>query len=329
MTQTTNSNQSQRTDEKTHPHREKSLFWEKFQVIATAVLSLALLALNVQQYSTSEDRQDHEVLSAYLDQLTQLQLDDQFTDNLPDEKAKQLANAATLNTFRRLDGGWLQHRSDKHGKHKGQILKFLYTAGLIGQCDFDISKLALQNCEDAILSLEGAQLDKAKFELSIPLYNIDLTGASLTEVMFKEIDLTEAKLSRTTLTDANLEGAILTSAEIDHAELIGANLSDSKLSNAQLMHSKLDSSNLREANLAKANLSEARLVNANLQGADLTEAILENVDLRNVDLTKVKSLNNAVFKGAEYNYSTDFPEGFDPDSHGMKLCARPIEQECQ
>ena len=53
-------------------------------------------------------------------------------------------------------------------------------------------------------------------------------------------------------------------------------------------------------------INDSNLSDANLNGAKLKEANIKNVNLKNTDL-----------RGAEYDESTLFPEGFDPKKRGM------------
>ncbi len=98
-------------------------------------------------------------------------------------------------------------------------------------------------------------------------------------------------------------------------------LSDINLSNANLIMANLSGANLSGANLTGANLAGANLTNAdltyaNLYNADLTGANLSGANLSDANLTGAK-LTYANLTGARYNNDTKFPNGFNPDDHGM------------
>ena len=65
------------------------------------------------------------------------------------------------------------------------------------------------------------------------------------------------------------------------------------------------------------------LVELNLRGTDLRRADLRKADLRGTDLKGADlhyaKLGSVDFRGAAYNKSTKFPEGFDPDKEEMML----------
>jgi uncharacterized protein YjbI with pentapeptide repeats len=172
---------------------DKSIL-ELMQIVFTGAIPALLAFLSYQQGQIAEAKKQHETISTYLAQMTQLQLDRQLLENLPKEEPKSIASATTLNTLRQLDG-----------EPKGQLLRFLYTAGLTGQCKFNLATLQISEpCQDTILVLRGAKLDEITFEPPAPLLQgIDLTGVSLVKADMPKVDLTKANL-----TDADLRGAI-------------------------------------------------------------------------------------------------------------------------
>lgn len=307
--------------------------WSRFQVVEKIAIPLTIAVLGTifsfvqwqvdvtrgereqklayerqeQEQLTTLDNQRHQILSGYLDQMTRLLLvensgeaDPSIILKLSDE-AKPIARARTLSTLRQLDG-----------ERKGQLLKFLYEAGLIGgQCQLNPKTLNAENCQPSALDLDGARLDETVFERPIPLPGVDLTEAFLPKAKLPEIDLTRAEMQKANLNGANLEKAILFEAQMENIRLVEAILVDANLSTA----------NLTGAVLEKANLQGARLADAKLSGADLTGANLDNADLQGANLigtnlTEV-SLQGINLKGAIYNDSTEFPKGFDPTGKGM------------
>ena len=114
-------------------------------------------------------------------------------------------------------------------------------------------------------------------------------------------DLSEIHLRVANLHGADLRVANLLGADLQKSDLIEVNLEGANLREAKLYEAKLEGANLREANLQRANLR-----GANLQGADLQLANLKGADLYGAKL-----------KRAKYDNETQFPEGFNPEGHGM------------
>lgn len=308
---------------------EKTLL-ELLQITAAIVASVAIpIVLNMisyQQERTKDDNQRHEILSNYLDQMTQLLLEkDKELDN-PSlrAEAQKFARARTLNTLRQLDG-----------ERKGQLLKFLYEAGLIGEyCQINRKTLELIRCEtsDLQIDLEGARLNGTVFEPPVPLQRIDLTGALLSKAGLQGIYLAKAEMRDATLTGADLTKAVLTEAQMEGADLTEVKLVGAILPRANLIKVRLESADLRGANLEaaqlmgaeiqKAKLSKTNLTKANFKGANLEKADLSNADLQGADLSDADltgtNLQGANLKGALYDKTTKFSEEFDPVSEGMR-----------
>ena len=94
----------------------------------------------------------------------------------------------------------------------------------------------------------------------------------------------------------SLRGAMLEGANLDFKSMAGFDLSGANLSRADLGSANLTGASLAGADLSEANLSGAYLWRADLSGANLSEANLA---------------------GAAYDEKTVFPDGFDPEEHGM------------
>ncbi|MCC5600090.1 pentapeptide repeat-containing protein [Nostoc favosum] len=99
------------------------------------------------------------------------------------------------------------------------------------------------------------------------LAGLNLSGASLLQVM-----LTGVNLEQTNLSNAELIGANLAGANLQQANLAGANLQQANLAGANLQQANLTGANLQQANLTGANLNSANLTNACLFDAILAEA---------------------------------------------------------
>lgn len=255
-----------------------------------------------QEQEIATDNQHHEILTDYLDDMTELMLDEDLGQTSSNQQAGLIASARTQNTLRQLDG-----------KRKGQLLKFLHEANLVGhQCQTDVRTLQAIDCRKAIVNLEGAKLENIAIESPIRLQGIDLTKALLAEANLPRIDLTKAEMQEVDLHDANLSGALLTDSQVERANLEGITLVD-----AVLPRANFSSTDLRNADLRGADLRQAILSNARLQGAKLSNTNLQEANLGGADLTGA-NLEGADLKGAKYNTATKFPEGFDPDGQGMK-----------
>ncbi|HLP87975.1 MAG TPA: pentapeptide repeat-containing protein [Nostocaceae cyanobacterium] len=105
------------------------------------------------------------------------------------------------------------------------------------------------------------------------LAGLNLSGASLLQVM-----LAEANLESINLSEAELIGANLTGTNLQKANLIGANLTGANLTGANLQKANLTGANLTSANLTSANLTDANLNSVNLTQACLFESILDEDD---------------------------------------------------
>ncbi len=126
------------------------------------------------------------------------------------------------------------------------------------------------------------------------------------------------------LTGINLSGASLSNVMWNGANLQGVNLSDTELIGANLVNTNLQQANLQRANLSNANLSGANLqrvslTNANLTNANLTNANLTGVNLNSVNLTQT-CLFGAILDDADKEFAAingallspnDFPSVID------------------
>ena len=110
-------------------------------------------------------------------------------------------------------------------------------------------------------------LHKSAFASRIKsLAGLNLSGASLLQLM-----LTGVNLEQTNLSNAELIGANLAGANLQQANLAGANLTGANLRGANLQQANLTGANLQQANLTDANLNSANLTNACLFDAILAE----------------------------------------------------------
>jgi uncharacterized protein YjbI with pentapeptide repeats len=160
------------------------------------------------------DRAREDALQRYLDRMSELILDKNLRESnrddasfrvgsislLPGDAVRATARARTFTVLRSLDGN-----------RKGEVVRFLYEADLIGNA-------VLGERLEAIVDLQLANLRGAN------LVGTNLRGANLrTVLMFA--NLAYAKMSDADLQYANLRGANLREADLREADLEGANLS--------------------------------------------------------------------------------------------------------
>ncbi|WP_375506885.1 pentapeptide repeat-containing protein [uncultured Nostoc sp.] len=112
----------------------------------------------------------------------------------------------------------------------------------------------------------------------------------------------------------SLAGLNLSGASLLQVMLTGVNLEQTNLSNAELIGANLAGANLQQANLAGANLTGANLQQANLTGANLNSANLTNACLFDAILTetdkKLASDEDASFSQESFQklkYSRSLP----------------------
>ncbi|MBN3926769.1 pentapeptide repeat-containing protein [Nostoc sp. NMS4] len=132
----------------------------------------------------------------------------------------------------------------------------------------------------SVLIARTTVLHKSAFATRIKsLAGLNLSGASLLQVI---------------LTGVNLEQTNLSNAELMGANLAGVNLQQANLTGANLQHANLAGANLQQANLTGANLQQANLTGTNLNSANLTNACLFDAILAKTD-TKLAADNGALF----------------------------------
>lgn len=279
-----------------------------------------------QQNVRDIENRNHEVMTSYLDNMTDLILKDKLGKGKPLETdgARTVARSITLNAARRLD---------KEGR--GQLLKFLYEAKLVGNCDLSkVSAIATsidrkKVCQEEVFTLETAQLDGAILGDSPmpPLTGIKLDSANLKGANLPGIVIPFASISNARFANANLNGANLTGVFVEENRAVNLNgtylqnatLTKAILSGASMNSALLQCAKLNDAEMQGANLRDAKLTNADLHSAglgfnksgkektDLTGADLRGAILTDVDLSAVK-LDEADLTGAIYNEGTTLPE---------------------
>jgi uncharacterized protein YjbI with pentapeptide repeats len=219
----------------------------------------ALVMSSRQQRQLEEQRAQAASFQAYLDQMSQLLLENDLRSSEEGSNVRALAQARTTSVMEgRLD-------SDR----EGILLQFLYEAKLINKRN-PIVVLTGQDASDVDLSrtvLGGAYLK------GVDLTDADLSGAQLTEA-----DLScappvywwmKSNQSCTDLSGANLSGASLNQA----------NLSCAPAAEWWMEVDRTDCVDLRKADLSGADLAFADLSGANLTDANVTQEQLDQATL--------------------------------------------------
>ncbi|MCX7541120.1 pentapeptide repeat-containing protein [Corynebacterium antarcticum] len=179
--------------------------------------------------------------------------------------------------------------------------------------------------------LDGANLWWASMD-GVNLMGARLSGANMVKACLKRANLREAELTGVIMVRSCFQGANLQTARLDRANLTWANLEGANLMGATLEGTYLRGACLKSTDLVEANLGGVDLVGGSLEGADLVGARLDGAKLAAVanDGSLVASCSfdsKTLWAGATYTSSTVFPEGFDPEAHGMKLVDDPEPEE--
>ena len=215
-------------------------------------------------------RNQEEMLSIYLDRMSELLTRGQLRDDILGAESRHIARARTLTVVRSLDG-----------IRKGLVLRFLHDAELLEMPPREewwdrksIVDLRFADLSYAILhqaNLSESNLSESNLSYA-SLHRAELGGDYLHKSNLHRADLTEANLHKADLSESNLSYANLSYANLFSADLTEADLSGAILRYANLAYANLCSADLTEANLSGANLSEANLSGANLSGANLDGA---------------------------------------------------------
>jgi hypothetical protein len=153
------------------------------------------------------DQQQESVLTDYIDFLSVFLLNDTLQHSSPKSAVRVVARVRTLEALRELNG-----------IRKGELVQFIYEAGLISRPDviISLSRANLQGIELQNADLHGAELDNT-FLTNADLRNVDLSGAELHDVQMIEANLQSANLSNSDLSGADLYQALVTQTQLAKA----------------------------------------------------------------------------------------------------------------
>jgi uncharacterized protein YjbI with pentapeptide repeats len=266
--------------------REQKVWdWLGLGIVSLAIALVGLLFTHRQREQQEAATREHEqdaALAAYLDQMSDLMIDQQLgkdrKDNLK-EHVRKVAEARTITVLLGVDS-----------EHKRRPLKLVYELGLI-------------NTPHPVLKLK----------------NVGLDGADLSELTLRDACLEGADLRRANLHGANLEGSNLNLADLRGANLSGADLSGANLTDANFLpydeknptawnKHNLDKRNtlnngasfyrerfgsgVRRALKAPKALKDTNLSGATLREAQFYNAWLNGVNLSGADLKGAKGIPN-------------------------------------
>ncbi len=201
------------------------------------------------------------------------------------------------------------HSLSDDGASKGQVLQFLYEAGLVTQGP---AVMFLSEADLTGVHLNGAFLVEAHLA-GTHLEHAHLEHAHLEWAHLGEADLTEARMKRVFLVAAHLTRTNLAQADLQEAHMVNARLAGANLSEANLTRAHLEWSFMVTANLMGASLVGAQLTGSELRGANLAYTDLSGANLQDTSLTWSR------LRDATYDEITLWPEGFDPISAGAVL----------
>ncbi len=159
-----------------------------------------------------EQRAQNTAVQTYLDQMTELLLQEKLRTQPPDSDVHLLARALTMTVLQKLDGN-----------HKRGVVLFLYESHLI---DADHPLLGVHRADLRRANLDGLSLRNAY------LRGANLRGADLRGSDLRGSDLSFADLSSADLRESDLRESDLSSADLSSADLSGSILSGSILSGA-------------------------------------------------------------------------------------------------
>lgn len=162
------------------------------------------LALSSQQQQIAVDQQRGQLLTSYINSVTDLLLYDDLLHAKPSDVKKLVADARTKETLRALDPS-----------RKASLMRFLYQTRLINN-DVHVIDMAETDLQAAAMS------------------GIDIRDTSLVGANISKADLRHANLSFATLVFTNLSGANLADANLEASDMHNTNLSAANLAGANL-----------------------------------------------------------------------------------------------
>jgi Pentapeptide repeats (8 copies) len=266
--------------------RKKELWdWLGLGAVSAAIFLVGLLFSRRQREQQEAVTREHEqdaALAAYLDQMSNLMIDQQLgrdrkdTDSLEDH-VRKVAQARTIAILLELDK-----------EHKRRPLKLVYELGLLNTPDpvLELRNVGLDGANLSELTLRNACLEGADLRCA-DLHGADLEGSNLNLADLRGADLSGADLSGADLTDANL----LPYDEKNPTTWNKHNLEKrSTLNNGASFYRKRLGSKVRKEVKVRKGLKVTDLSGATLREAQFCNAWLHGVNLSGADLKDAKGI---------------------------------------
>ena len=296
--------------------RQNLTFWHVVGAVVIPVSGGLLIAWVGSLFNRNQREREEAVenkqaqdsaLQAYLDQMSDLLVNQHLRSLPPGSDIHRLAEARTSEVLLGLDGD-----------RKRRPLKLVYGLGLIkkgaqtGETDgtlLDLQNLSLDHADLTELTLRKASLRSADLR-GADLQGADLSGSDLSYADLRGANLTNADLSYADLSEANL----LPYDEEDPATLSLHNLKDHALPTDEVLRSLATQQEVQR--LAKLRRRQSRnsrrphsplgrlmptkpvtftnLTDTKLEGARLIGAILANADLRDARGLTQEQVNSVI-----------------------------------
>ncbi len=204
------------------------------------------------QRLTEEERAQNAALQGYLDDMQQLIAEEDLfrpgrtimvrppgvggvAEAIPE--ARLLARARTLAALEAL--GPTQKRT---------LMRFLVESNLIDRGDTEGDVIGH---DDPYIDLYNANLAGAELQ-NMVLYSTYLKGADLRGAVLNSANLAESNLQEAILKEAHLRGVDLTNVELNDADLSGADLSEATLKGVDLTNANLEGAIVTDKQLAES-----------------------------------------------------------------------------
>jgi uncharacterized protein YjbI with pentapeptide repeats len=203
-----------------------------------------------------------------------------------------------------------------------KLLRFVFT-GLALTSLFTFCSATISSAQDDSEKEEAREYEQDESEKNLTKH--DYSKQDVENWNFENSVLTLAIFTEARAKDANFKGADLTSASLNNADFTNADFRFAKFDGASGQGSNFGNANLSGTDLSNFSLQGARLLKADLSNVkgflDITRANFTGANLRGANLEQAKDYtgNTAVFRDAEYDRKTRWPNGFDPVAAGAKL----------
>ena len=177
------------------------------------------------------------------------------------------------------------------------------------------------------LALPAAVLAQVKDFTDQTLTGKDFKGASLAGADFSDATLENCNFNGASLKGAHFKDTVVKGTVIEDADLTGADLRGISgqlfLSGSNLGKVNLEGTDCKRLDLFRTVFKEANLRNtknwSQVTNCDFYKADLRGANLRGAYTIHGKTLAEVRFKGALYDETTSWPDGFDPVAAGCVL----------